>query len=84
LSNNVGIIQVSSDITHEGTKNHLDDPVLKLDFPIFHCLGIGSSVSGIRLDQIRKYMSKIWLIPNLLYPSYLLWHKVAAWVPEMF
>ncbi len=29
------------------------------DLPVLHCLGIGSSVSHIRSDQIGKYMSKI-------------------------
>jgi len=38
----------------EGSKKHLDDG----DLPVLHCLGTGSSVSGIRLDHIGKYKSK--------------------------
>ncbi len=65
LSNIFGIIrhhQVSC-----GLKKHLDDPVPYIDFPVLHCLGIRSSVSGIRSDQIRKYMSKIQPMANLQY-----------------
>jgi hypothetical protein len=43
---------------HEGSKKHLGDPVPNSDFPVLHCLSIRSSVSGIRSDRIRKYMSK--------------------------
>ncbi len=50
----------------EGSKKHLDDPVPNSDFPVLHCLGIGSSVSGIRSYQIEKYMSKFQPIPNLI------------------
>ncbi len=59
--------QVSPGIARycEGSKKPLDDPVPNGDFPVLHCLGIGSSVSGIRSDQIRKYMSKFEPIPNL-------------------
>ncbi len=39
-------------------KKHLDDPVPNGDFPVLHCLGIRSSVSGIGSDRIGKYMSK--------------------------
>ncbi len=42
---------------HEDSKMYLDDPGPNCDFPALHCLGIGSSVSGIRSDQIRTYMS---------------------------
>ncbi len=40
-------------------KKHLDDPVPTGDFPVLHCLVIWSSVLGIRLYHIRKYMSKV-------------------------
>jgi hypothetical protein len=43
----------------EGSKKHPDDLVPNIDFPVLHCLGIRSSVSGIRSDYIRKYMTKI-------------------------
>ena len=59
MSNIVGIVrncQVSPG--REGSKNHLDDAVPNCDFPVLHCLGIGSSVSGIGSDRIGKYMSK--------------------------
>ncbi len=46
-------------MNREGSKKHLDDPVPNGDFPVLHCLGIVSSVSGIISDHIRKYMSKI-------------------------
>jgi hypothetical protein len=39
-------------------KMHLDDLVPNGDFLVLNCLGFGSSVSGIRLDHIGKYMSK--------------------------
>ncbi len=44
---------------YEGSKKHLDDPVPSGDFLVLHCPGIESSVSGIRSDEIGKYMSKI-------------------------
>ncbi len=47
-------------------KDHLDDPVLNGDFPILHYLSIGLSVLGIEHYHIRKYLSKIKLMPNLL------------------
>jgi hypothetical protein len=37
---------------------HLDDLVSNGDLLVLYCLGIGLSVSGIRLDQVRKYMFK--------------------------
>ncbi len=60
--------QVSSGIAgyHEVSKKHLDDPVPNGDYPVHHCLGIGSSVSGIRLYCIGNYMSKFQLKPNIL------------------
>ncbi len=39
-------------------KKHLD-PIPNGDFLALHCLGIGSSVSGIQSDRIGKYMAKI-------------------------
>ncbi len=55
------ILLVSSGIARyrEGSKKHLAYPVPNGDFPVLHCLGIGSSVLGIGSDQIGKYMSKI-------------------------
>jgi hypothetical protein len=50
---------------HEGSKKHLDNLVLNGDFLVLHCLGMGLSVSGIRLEWIGKYMSKFKPIPNL-------------------
>ncbi len=60
-------VQVSSGImrTHEGSEKHLDDPVLSVDFPVLHCLGIRSLVTGIGSDHIGRYMSKIHTMPNL-------------------
>ncbi len=49
----------------EGSKKHLDDLVHNGDFPVLHCLDIGSSVSGIRSDHISQHMSKIQLMSNL-------------------
>ncbi len=49
----------------EGSKKHLDDPVPNGDFPVLQCLGIRSSVSGIRSGFIRKYKSKFQQMPNL-------------------
>jgi hypothetical protein len=46
-------------LTYEGSKKHHDNPVPNVDFLVLHCLGIGSSVLGIRLDHIGKYMSTI-------------------------
>jgi hypothetical protein len=43
----------------EGLKKHLDDPVPNSDFPVLHCLGIGSSVLDITLYCIIKCMSKL-------------------------
>jgi hypothetical protein len=43
----------------ECSKKHLDTLVPKDDFPVLDCLGIRSSVSGIRSEQFGKYMSKI-------------------------
>ncbi len=60
MSNIVGIVryrQVSPGIV-KAKKKHLDNPVPNGDFPVLHCLGIGSSVSGIGSDRIGKYMSK--------------------------
>ena len=61
LSGIVRYCQVLSGITRyrEGSKKHLDDPVPNGDFLVLHCLGIGSSVLGIRSDHIGKYMSTI-------------------------
>ncbi len=36
-----------------------EDPVPNGDFPVLHCLGIRSSVSGIGSYRIGKYMYKI-------------------------
>ncbi len=41
------------------SERHFDNPVPNGDFSVLHCLGIGLSVSGIGLDRIGKYMSKI-------------------------
>jgi hypothetical protein len=41
-------------LTYEGSKKHLDNPVPNGDFLVLHCLGIRSSVSGIRSDHIGK------------------------------
>ncbi len=49
----------------QGSKKHLEDPFLNGDFPQLHCLCIGLPVFGIQSDHMRKYMSKIQLIPNL-------------------
>jgi len=43
-----------------------DDPVPSSDFTVLHCLGTGLPVYGIKSDQIRKYLSKIWPMPNHL------------------
>ncbi len=43
----------------EGSKKHIYDSVLNGDFPAIHCLDIVSSVLGIVLAHIGKYMSKI-------------------------
>jgi hypothetical protein len=63
LSNIIGLIRYGQ--YHEGSKKPLDDPVPNSDFLILHCPGIGSSMSGIRTDRIRKYMSIILPMPNL-------------------
>jgi hypothetical protein len=46
---------------HEGSKKHLDNL-----FSWYFSLGIKSSGLGIKLYCIRKYMSKIYPLPNLL------------------
>ncbi len=43
----------------EGSKKYLDDQVPTSDFPVLHCLVIGSSVAGISLVHFGKYMPKI-------------------------
>ncbi len=60
MSNIVGIVryrQVSPGIV-KAQKKHLDNPVPNSDIPVLHCLGIGSSVSGIVSEHIGKYMPK--------------------------
>ena len=60
LSNIVGIVryhQVSPGIM-KAQKKHLDNLVPNGDFLVLHCLGIGSSASGIRSDRIGKNMPK--------------------------
>ncbi len=44
LSDTVSIIKYC-----EGSKKYLNNPVPNGDFPILHCLGIGSSVSDIHI-----------------------------------
>ncbi len=54
MSSIVGIVWY-----HEGSQKHLNDLDPISDFLVPHCLGIGSSVSGIRSGHIRENMYKI-------------------------
>jgi hypothetical protein len=67
LSNILGIVryhQISTGIVN--AQKNIDDPVPNGDFPVLLCLGIALSVLGIRSYHIRKCMSKIYPITNLL------------------
>ncbi len=60
MSNIVGLVryhQVLPGVV-KAQKKHLDNPVPNGDFLLLHCLGIGSSVSGIRSDRVGKNMPK--------------------------
>jgi len=44
---------------------HLNDTVPNFDFLLLHCFDIISSVSGINLDGIGKYVSNIYMVLKL-------------------